>query len=125
MAGRVRQPSAAAGAIEDLIQPLRRQRQAAPRPLQHHKHPVRASPAGPFMMQVGTELIEEPVRRRHDPVMAALALHHRQPPVSDLHIAEPQPQHLTAAQPGQQHAQHHRPVPVRAQRADQPVGFLR
>jgi hypothetical protein len=57
------------------------------------------------------ELVEEPVRRRHHPVMAALALHHPQPPVGDLDILKPQPQHLAAAQPRQQHAQHHRPVP--------------
>ena len=81
--------------------------------------------AGPLVMQVDTKLVEEPVRRRHDPVMAALALHHRQPPVSDLHVPEPKPQHLTAAQPRQQHARHHRPVPVRAQRTHQPVGLLR
>jgi hypothetical protein len=77
------------------------------------------------MMQVGTERVEEPVRRWHDPVVAALALHHGQPAVGDLHVTEPKPQYLTPAQPGQQHAQHYRPVPVRAQRGDQPVGFLR
>ena len=125
MAGRVLQPSAAAGAVQDLIQSLRRQRQAAPRPLQHHEHPVRASPGGPLAVQVLAERVEEPVRGRHHPVMAALALHHGQPPVSDLHVRKPQPQHLAPAQPGQQHRQHHRPVPVRAQRADQPVGLLR
>ena len=38
---------------------------------------------------------------------------------------EPQPQHLAPAQPGQQHRQHHRPVPVRMQRADQLVRLLR
>jgi len=76
-------------------------------------------------MQAGAELLEEPVRRRHDAVVAALALHHGQQPVGNLHVTEPQPQHLTPAQPGQQHPQHHRPVPVRAQRGDQPVGLFR
>jgi hypothetical protein len=33
--------------------------------------------------------------------MAALALHHGQPPVSDLHILEAEAQHLAAVQPGQ------------------------
>jgi len=76
-------------------------------------------------MQAGAQRLEEPVCRRDHPMVAALALHHGQPPVGDLHVLKPQPQHLTPAQPGQQHAQHHRPVPVRAQRADQPAGFLR
>jgi hypothetical protein len=31
--------------------------------------------------------------------VAALALHHGQPPVGDLHVGEPQAQHLAAAQP--------------------------
>jgi hypothetical protein len=48
--------------------------------------------------------------------MIAFVLHH-QPPAGDLHIGEPQPQQLAAAQPGQ----YHRPVPVRAQRGDQPA----
>ena len=122
MAGRVLQPGPPAGTGQDLIQPLRRQRQAAPRPLQHHEHPVRARRRGPLVMQVRTERVEEPVRGRNHPVMAALALHHGQPPVRDLHIGEPQPQHLAPAQPGQQHRQHHRPVPVRPQRPGQPVG---
>ena len=125
MAGRVLQPGPAAGAVQDLIQPLRRQRQPAPRPLQHHKHPVRAGLTGPLVMQVGAEGVEEPVRGRDHPVVAALALHHGQPPVSDLHVGEPQPQHLTPPEPGQQHRQHHRPVPVRAQRGDQPVRLPR
>jgi len=98
--GRVLQPGPAAGAGQDLIQPFRRQRQAAPRPLQHYEHPVRAGRPGPLVMQVTAERVEEPVRRGDHPVMAALALHHGQPPVSDLHVAEPQPQHLAAAQPG-------------------------
>jgi hypothetical protein len=42
-------------------------------------------------MQVGAERIEEPMRRRHDPVMAALALHHSQPSAGDLHILKPKP----------------------------------
>ena len=124
MAGRVLQPGPAAGAGQDLIQPLRRQRQAAPRPLQHHEHPVRRR-RGPLVMQVRAQRVEEPVRGRDHPVMAALALHHGQPPVSDLHILKAQPQHLAPAQPGQQHRQHHRPVPVRAQRGDQPVRLVR
>ena len=57
--------------------------------------------------------------------MAALALHHGQPPAGNLHVGEPQPEHLAPAQPGQQHRQHHRPVPVRAQRPDQPVRLAR
>jgi hypothetical protein len=125
MAGRVLQPGPAAGAGQDLIQPFRRQRHAAPRPLQHHEHPVRARRPGPLVAQVAAERLEEPVRHRHDPVMAALALHHGQPAVADLHIFEPQSQHLAPAQPGQQHRQHHRPVPVRTQRGDQPVRLLR
>ena len=76
-------------------------------------------------MQVAAEGVEEPVRGRNDPVMAALARHGNQPPVSDLHIFEPQAQHLAPAQPGQQHRQHHRLVPVRAQRTEQPVRLLR
>jgi hypothetical protein len=74
-------------------------------------------------MQAGAELPEEPVRRRDHPVVAALAPHHHQPPAGHLHIRQPQPQRLTPAQPHQQHAQHQRPVPVRAQRTHQPVGF--
>jgi hypothetical protein len=72
-------------------------------------------------MQVAAEGVEEPVRSRDDPVMTALAFHHDQPPVSDLHVLEPQPQHLAAAQPRQQHRHHHGAVPVGAQRAKQPV----
>jgi len=82
-------------------------------------------PFGPFGVQVRAQGLKEPVRGRDHPMMAALALGHHQPPVSDLHVGEPQPQHLAPAQPGQQHAQHDRPVPVRAQRADQTVSFLR
>jgi hypothetical protein len=39
-------------------------------------------------MQIITERVEEPVRGRDHPVMTALALHHGQPPVSDLHIPQ-------------------------------------
>jgi hypothetical protein len=76
-------------------------------------------------MQVAAEGVEEPVRDRNDSVMAALACYHHQPLIRDLHIFEPQAQHLAPAQPRQQHAQHHRLVPVRAQRTEQPVRLLR
>ena len=125
VAGGVAQPGPAAGAIQDLIQALRRQRQATPRPLEHHEHPVRGGRGGPFVMQVAAEGVEEPVRNRNDPMMSALARHDNQPPLSDLHVLEPQSQHLTPAQPGQQHRQHHRLVPVRAQRTQQPARLLR
>ena len=125
MAGRMGQPSPAAGTSEDLIQAFRRQRQTTPRPLEHHEHPVGGRGCGPFLVQAATQGIEKPVRRRDDPVMTALARHDHQPPLSDLHILEPQAQHLTPAQSRQQHAQHHRLVPVRAQRTKQPVRLLR
>ena len=48
--------------------------------------------------------------------MAALALDDEQRPVRDLDVGQAQPEHLAAAQPAEQHRQHHRPVPVRAQR---------
>jgi len=57
--------------------------------------------------------------------MAALARHDNQPLLSDLHIVEPQARHLAPAQSRQQHRQHHRLVPVRAQRTKQPVRLLR
>lgn len=75
----------AVGGGQDLIQPLRRQRQAASRPLQHHEYPVRSRPSWPLVMQVRAERIEEPARGRDHPGMAALALHHDRPPVRDLH----------------------------------------
>jgi hypothetical protein len=101
MAGRVVQPGPAAGTGQDLIQPLRRQRQPAPRPLQHHEHPVRARRPGPLVMQVAAQRVEKPVRHRHDPVMAALALHHDQPPArrpARRRTAAPAP-HTGAARP--------------------------
>ena len=60
--------------------------------------------SGPFVVHVAAEGVEEPVRRRDHPVMAALTCHDHQSPVRDLHILKPQPQHLTPAQSGQQHA---------------------
>jgi hypothetical protein len=38
-------------------------------------------------MQIRAEHVKEPVRGRDDPVMAALALHHRQPPVRPSALA--------------------------------------
>jgi len=54
----------------------------------YHEHPVRACRLGPLVMQVRAERVEEPVRGRDHSVMAALALHHGQPPVSDLNVLE-------------------------------------
>ena len=42
-----------------------------------------------------------------------------------VHVGQAQPEHLAAAQPGQHHRQHHRPVPVRAQRRHQRVHLVR
>jgi hypothetical protein len=60
MAGAAGQPSPRAGTIEDLIQPVRRQRHAAPRAPEHHEHPVRASLRGGLGVQVGADLGKEP-----------------------------------------------------------------
>jgi hypothetical protein len=45
----------------------------------------------PLVAQVIAERSEEPVRSRDDPVMAAPALHHGQPPAGNLHILDPHP----------------------------------
>jgi hypothetical protein len=68
--------------------------------------------------------VANPVRSRDHPVMATLALPLHRPPTSDLQVLKSQSPHLAPAQPHQQHPQHHRPVPVRVQCTDQPVGLL-
>jgi hypothetical protein len=90
-------------------------------PLSTPEHPTRARHPGRLVMLVGAQRFEEPVRGQDHPVMA--------PPLPSTMTSRRsatctlanRSQHLTAAQPGQQHRQHHSPVPVRAQRGDQPV----
>ncbi len=121
VAGGVLHPRSPTGAVEDLVDPLRAQWQPATRTFEHHEHPVGSGVRRPLVVQVGAEGVEEPVRYRHHPVVAALALGDNQPMVGDLHVDQPQSKHLAAAQPGQQHRQHHGPVALRAQRSNEPI----
>ena len=84
----------------------------APRSLQHDEHPIRRRVLRALVVEVAADGGEEPVRHRHQPLMAALAVGDEHPPLPDPHIAEPQPEHLAAAQPAEHHRLDHRPVPL-------------
>ena len=71
MAGRPGEPGLPAGAVEDLIQPLSRQRHATARSLEYHEHYVRARTGGTFCLEVGADLGEEPRRDGDQPLVAA------------------------------------------------------
>jgi hypothetical protein len=54
VAGRMRQPGAAPGPGQDLVEPLRRQRVAAVRAHEHHEHPVGLGIRGSLGLQAAT-----------------------------------------------------------------------
>ena len=72
-------------------------------------------------MQVVAGGGEEPVRDRHHPVMAAFAFGDEQAPFTNPQIAEAETEDFAAAEPAEDHREDHRPVPIGAQRGDQPV----
>ena len=125
MAGAALQPGPSAGAGDDLIQSLDRERSAASWPFQHDEDPVGVDPGRSFLAQIVAEHGEEGVGDRHQPLMAALAVSDEHRSISYPDIAQPQPEHFATAQPAEQHRQHHRPIPRRAQRPEQGVDLAR
>ena len=119
------QPGPAAGAVEDLIHPRRRQRLTAARSLQHHEHPIGPQPGRTLSVQICGDRIEKPRRDRDQPLMTTLAIGDEHPPLRDPQILHPQAQHLTPAQPTQHHRRDHRPIPMTTQSPAQRVHILR
>ena len=119
VAGRTGQPGPAAGAVQDLIQPVSGQRHAAARALEHHEHLVRARISRALSVEIGADLGEEPRRDRDQPLVAALALGDEDASFPEPQVTHPQPEDLAAAQSAQHHRRDHGPVPVRAQRRGQ------
>jgi hypothetical protein len=70
----VRQPGAAASAVEDLVQPGGRQPVPAAFTLEHHEHRVGVHAGRPLNVQVDGDRGEEPRRNRDQPLVAALAV---------------------------------------------------
>ena len=81
MARRLRQPSAGASTVEDLVQTGGRQRLTAPWSFQHHEHPI-GRHLRPLLIQIVPKRGEEPRRHRHHPLPTALALGHKYPPLA-------------------------------------------
>src|SRR5258708_33058880 len=81
MARRLRQPSAGASTVEDLVQTGGRQRLTAPWSFQHHEHPI-GPHLRPLLIQIVPKRGEEPRRHRHHPLPTALALGHKYPPLA-------------------------------------------
>ncbi len=120
-----RKPGALPGAVDHLIQAGCGQRHPAARVLQDHEARVGQHLRWALRLQVLAQRLEEPAGDRHDPLPAALAREHEQSPLAGINVLKPQSQHLAAPQPRQQHRQHDRPIPLRAQRAQQRVDLHR
>ena len=119
----MRQPGPAAGAVEDLIEALGRQRPPPVRALQHHEHPLGDRSRWSFVVEVTGHGDEETRRHRDRALMAALALRDEHPAFPRVQILQPQPQDLASAQAAQHHGLDHGPVPIPAQRRQQSIDF--
>ncbi len=105
--GSVRQPGPSAGAVEDLVEPVGAQRPAAPGTFEHQKHRVGVGVRGPFLLEVGAQVLEEPPRDRHEPLVPTFAVSDEQPPLRGPHVLQAQPEDLAAPQPAEQHRGDH------------------
>ncbi len=126
VAGRMRQPGPGAGAVEDLVDPVRGQRLAPPGPFEHQEHarrcrrrrgapaPGRPPGARRTAAEIGTSRWWPPLPS---------AMNTRRSRRAD--VTQSQPEDLAAAQPAQHHRGDHRPVPVGAQRSGQGVDLGR
>jgi hypothetical protein len=92
--GRVLQASAATGAFEDLVQPVGRQRMPAALPLQHHEHELSRGIGWTFVLEVGSDVVEEPARDWDQSLPAALAVGDEHPPLGDPQVLQSQAEHL-------------------------------
>src|SRR6266852_3790755 len=102
MAAQVRQASSSAGALQDLVKPICRQRPAVTGSLEHDKQPLGRRSAWPLLINVGTQRAEEARGDRHDPLPTSLTLGDEQPPLTDVDVGQPQPKHLATSQPAEQ-----------------------
>jgi hypothetical protein len=120
----VREAGPVAGRQHQLIQPVRGQRVAAARTLQHDEHRCRVCESGPFEFEVTGQAAEESGRDRDQPLMTALALVDEQSGLTQSEVLHPQPEDLATAQTTEQHRLDHRPVPPAPQRLEQGVDLL-
>jgi len=117
--------SAASCTGQDFIDAVSRKWFPATASLQRHEQPVSADTGRSFGLEIRSRRGEEPCRDRHDPLMAALALADEHPPLPDVQIFQTQSEDLAAAQPTQHRREHHRPVPLPAQRSEQRIHLAR
>src|SRR5215211_9383740 len=97
MAGQMIYPGSTSSAVDDLIQPRRRQRSAPAWSLQHDEQLACVSVDRTLMIKITSEAGEEAGRNRNQPLVSTLAVGDEDTALTRPEIIESQPQNLAAS----------------------------